>query len=92
MQINTKTKLKNVDGKELELTIGEAISNILVSAEEGGKMKLWILGQKFYNDKSVELDASDVDLVKSSIDKTKIYKVLVTGQLLVLIDELKAKK
>lgn len=92
MKIQAKNKIKGLDGKELDLTIGQAISNILVSSETGGKMKLFVLAQKFYNDEIVDVDSADLDLVKTSIESSKVYTALVSGQLLVLIDEVKSEK
>lgn len=89
MKIQAKNKIKGLDGKDLDLTVGQAISNILVSSETGGKMKLFVLAQKFYNDNVVDIDAADVELTKNTIESSKVYTALVSGQLLVLIDSLK---
>lgn len=90
MKINTQNKIKALDNKELDLTIGQAIANILLASETGGKMKLFILAQKFFQDKFVDIDKADLDLVKNSIENSKgIYTALVTGQLLVMLDEIK---
>ena len=92
MKINTQTVIKSLDGKEIKdgekfFTIGKALSEILVNAELGGKMKCFVLAQKFYNDKEVDLDEADKELVKSTVESTKLYNNLVTGQLLVLLTE-----
>jgi hypothetical protein len=84
-----KTKLKDLAGKELDLTIGKAISDILLASEAGGKMKLFILAQKFYSDETIDLDKVDLGLVKEAIETSKVYLPLVTGQLLVLLDDIK---
>ena len=92
MKINTHKAIKNLDGKEIKdgekfFTIGKALSEIMVGAELGGKMKCFVLAQKFYNDKEVDLDEADKELVKSTVESTKLYNNLVTGQLLVLLTE-----
>lgn len=92
MQIKLQSKLKGLDGKELEIKVGEALSNIILQAESGGKMKLYILGQKFYNDKTIELDDADIALTKSAIESSKVYNALVTGQLLLLLEKSSEKK
>ncbi len=87
MKIKTKEFLKTLEGKSLELTIGEALSNILLSTETGGKMKMFVLAEKVYKDKEVDLDSADLGLVKQSVENTKIYNNLVAGQLLVLLEK-----
>ena len=94
MKISTQTKLKNFIGETLkdnneDVTIGKAIANILISSEEKGKMKLFVLAQKFYNDENVELDNSDFELVKKTVGETKIYNALVAGQVELFLSELK---
>ena len=73
---------------EEELTLGKAISNILVSDESGGKMKLWILAQKFYKEEEMDLDSSDFVLVKTAVQKSKIYTVLVLGQIEMILSKI----
>jgi len=92
MKINTHAPIKNLDGKDIKdgekfFTIGRALSEIMVGAETGGKMKCFVLAQKFFNDKEVDLDEADKELVKSTIEATKLYNNLVTGQLLVILTE-----
>lgn len=96
MKINLKQTINNLGGEPLldnekkELTLGEALSNIVLSAEEGGKMKLFILAKKFYENKEIDLDASDLALIKRVIASSKTYSgSLVTGQVELLLNELK---
>lgn len=98
MQINTKIILKNLKGICLEneekepFTMGEAISNILLYDKAGGKMKCFILAEKMYKNKSVEIDEADLSLIKESIQRTELYNNIVNGQLLTFIEELKESK
>ena len=48
-------------------------------------MKYFILAQKFYTGKEVDLDTADLELVKKAIEKTDQYNNLVNGQLLLLL-------
>lgn len=98
MKIQANKPMKNYDGKDLMesekevLTIGHAISAILSSAEQGGKMKIFVLAQKFFTEKEVEIDNADVDLIEKIIEASKGFKAVVTGQLLLMFSELKEKK
>lgn len=94
MKINTKQTLKNLAGNDIKtledkvLTVGESISNILLSAKEGGKMKLYVMAQKFYTDEEIEVDDADLTLVTKAIESTESgYTALITGQLLILLSK-----
>lgn len=94
MKILTKEVLKDLGGKEIKnnenlFTVGEAIANILSGSESGGKMKLYILATKLYQDKEVEVDEADMGVIKMAIESCKTYTPLITGQLLVLLENLK---
>lgn len=86
MKIKATDKLKGLDGKDIDLTVGQAIANMLVAGEEGGKMKLYILAQDLWQKENVELDKADIALVKSIVENTKVYNVLVSGQILVILN------
>lgn len=86
MKINTKEFIKNLKGDNSDLTIGDAIGGILIASEAGGKMKMYVLAQKFANDDVVEVDSADLSLIKQSVEATKVYTNLVSGQLLVLLE------
>ena len=91
MKINTQIKLKDLSGKELpgENTFGQFLANILIQSKTGGKMKMYTLATKLYNDKSVEVDASDLSLIKESIKTTEVYTGLVSGQCELLLEDIK---
>jgi len=63
------------------------LGNILLSDKTGGKMKLYVLATKFSQDKEVELDKADLELVRNAVSKTEIYNALVAGQIEVILSE-----
>lgn len=94
MKINTQTIVKNLKGEPLknegnDYTLGEAIANILIADDGGGKMKMYVLAQKFMTQEVVDLDASDLALVKTAAERTKAYTALIAGQVLVLLESIK---
>jgi len=96
MKISTNKVITNLKGEALkgedkkEITFGEVLSNIILSDEKGGKMKTFVLAEKIYKAKeSVDLDSADFALLKSSVEQTKTYTNLVTGQVLVYLESLK---
>lgn len=102
MKINTQIVLKNLKGKDIEspsedgsvikFTLGDALSNILVNAKEGGKMKMFTLAQKLANDKSVDVDASDLSMIKTAVKSTEVYNALFAGQCELLLEDVKEEK
>ena len=89
MKIQLKDKLKNLNNTDSSLSIGEALSNIVIASETGGKMKLFVLGKDLYSKEEIDLDESDIVLVKQAIEASKGYTALVTGQLLLLLENIK---
>lgn len=95
MKINTKQGIKDLAGKDIAngkdgiFTVGLALSNILLDAKTGGRMKLFILAQKCFDAKEIEVDNADLQLIKDSVEKTEQYNNLVNGQLLQILNEIK---
>lgn len=95
MLINTKQALIDMKGGGLKaddtvLTVGEALSNIMIMSKSGGKMKTFILAKRFIRDEKLDLDKSDFNLVKSACEVDESYQgSIVTGQLLVILNDIK---
>ena len=97
MKLNTQTAILDLSGKEIPyqdgiFTVGIALSNILSEAKEGGKMKLFILAQKLFTEKSIEIDTADLQIIKGAVEATAQYNNIITGQLLVFLDTIKEDK
>lgn len=98
MKINTLTELKTLDKQLIMtapnelLTLGKAIGNILVSSETMNKLKAYSLGLKFYENDEVELDDADFETLKNELETTKAYTALITGQVLMLLNNLNNQK
>lgn len=94
MIIPTQQVLVNLAGEDLKvgeekLTLGKAIANILLADQTQGKMKLWILAQKFYKEEEIDLDAADLILVKIAVQKSQAYGAIVAGQIEEILEQLK---
>lgn len=95
MKIDLERKIQNFKGEPLKdsegetATLGSVLSSILLSAEEGGKMKLYVLAEKFYKGGEIDIDASDLALVKRIVSTTKAHNILVAGQCELLLEEVK---
>lgn len=98
MKVKCNVALKTLSGETFkdgvdDLLLGLAIANCLSYSEVGGKMKCFDLAKKFYSQKVVEIDASDLKLVKDIVEKNKIYtNNVLTGSILSLLEEVKEDK
>lgn len=97
MNIPTSTILRDykeapiMDGKD-ELTLGMVISAALNKPEQqGSPMKAWELGKKAFNQKSLEVDTSDLALIKKAVESSDFFN-MIKGQALVLLEEVKENK
>ena len=87
MNIDCEIELKDLSGAVLKdsegvFTLGKALGNIIVDAKEGGKMKLYILATKLFQAKGkVEVDESDLSLIKKVVASSETYKAIVIGQI-----------
>ncbi len=95
MKIHTIIILKDLAGEELKdqnketITIGKALANVLSSHDGTNRLKLFILAQKFFSDEFVTIDSADRELIKTAIEKTRVYNNLVAGQLLLMLEGIK---
>lgn len=95
MKIKTTEKLKSLKGEKLtnadgeEISLGNALATILLSDKSGDKMKNYVLANKLYNDKEVDLDESDFKKVQKACEDTQVYGAIVSGQILVMLENYK---
>ena len=97
MKIKTKEAIKDLAGKDIKnkddfFTVGIALSNILLEAKVGGKMKLFILAKKCFEEKEIDVDDADLAIIKQAVEATEQYTNLVTGQLLQLLERKEVKE
>ena len=97
MKIKTNEAIKDLAGKAIKnkddvFTVGTALSNILLEAKVGGKMKLFILAKKCFENKEVEVDDADYAVIKQAVEATELYTNLVTGQILQTLEKKESKE
>lgn len=80
-KINLGKQLKNFDGENLGITVGQALSKIIVQ-EKGDPLRYFTMGQKFFNDKSIEIEPADLEILKKAVGSNEVYNALVNGQIL----------
>lgn len=95
--INTREILRTTKGIPVKtpqgepVTFGDVISDILINHKIGGKMKCYVLAQKFTTEGTVYLDEADLELVKEAIKVTEHWNALV-AQILIRLEETKDEK
>lgn len=96
MKINTKIVLMNFKNEPIKteekspLTVGEALSNILLTHKVGGKMKCFILAENLFKKDSVEVDDADLNLIKTATEESDVYgSAIINGQLLRILNDIK---
>lgn len=85
--------LKDLAGDYLKVgdkdfTLGQALANIVVGDGTGGKMKLYTLGTRLYQNDSVEVDEADLALIKAAVKVSNAYGAVVVGQVESILENL----
>lgn len=99
MKIQAGEKLYTFDGKPFkvgageqaeDITVGQVLAEILAADGSGGKMKMYSLAKKLFDGKeTVEVDKADLIMIKSCVEKTKMYSVVICGQLMEKLEDIK---
>lgn len=84
MKINLNKPILALDGKEIEgSNLGQLLSQMLASAstkENAVKMYYW--AQKFYAGEEIDLDPTDLAILKSFVESNEQLTVLAKAQIL----------
>lgn len=93
IKINLEKRLTNLDGQPIsdggrEMKMFHAVANALAQAKNQNAVKCYDLALRFYSGAAVELDDTDLALVRDVIDKSD-YFPLVKGPLLKELDAAK---
>lgn len=100
MKINNQETLKDLNGDIVKdssnnnapITVGKAIAGILTTPKQNSNfdpLKAYTLAQKFYSDKEVDLDEADMISLKKEIKENKGSHVVISGQLLKILNNIK---
>lgn len=92
-KLNLDKPLTTLDGQPLQesgrnLLMFHAVANALAQAQGQNAVKCYDLAVRFYSGAPVELDDSDLALVRDVIDKSSFYP-LIKGPLLKQLDAAK---
>lgn len=93
MQVNLNKPICNSNGQPIEgfdRTIGQEVSKVICqSVETKFPIKFWGWAIKLEANEPLELDKEDYNLLKEWITSNQMMTVLLKGQILLLLDELK---
>lgn len=90
-KIDLTKYITNFEGQNTDLQVGKAISSILLLSKTD-PMRSYVMGQKFYTQKEIEISKADYEWIKSVITEKgpEAYtNIMVTGFLLILLADLK---
>lgn len=92
MKIITKTVLVDFKGEKLKngedlLTVGDVISWVLSMDKTDNPYKSFLLAKKFASSTEVELEAEDIIYIKGSLKNTELWKPIVTGQIIEILEK-----
>lgn len=96
MMIDLKAPINTIKGEQFTsgeektpLVLGMVIAEALTMDMAGGKMKLWTLAQKAFNNNEMEVDSADMVLIKKVVADSKAYSgnIVILGQALELLEK-----
>ena len=90
MKINLKQQLKTLDGKAVKdanYELGKLLAHALASSNKSNSIKLHDMALKLYNSETIDIDATDKELLELIVDTTDQLTVLVKSQILKAIKD-----
>lgn len=90
MKINLAFNFTNLLGKEISgESAGKILAAYLSTTNKGNSIKLWDWALKLYNDKDLEIDSTDADVLIGLIENAENLTVLAKAQILNYINSVK---
>jgi hypothetical protein len=91
MKLDLNFTLKHLSGEEITGTsAGKVLAGALSQENKGNSIKLWDWALKLYNDKPLELDSTDFEVLTTIVEQAATLTVLVKAQILSYTSEVKA--
>lgn len=67
--------------------MGKLVANVIVQETKGDAIKKFYIAQKLYNGDDVDLDPSDLQMLKSIVEDTESLTIIAKAQILPLLCE-----
>jgi hypothetical protein len=81
-KVNLKWNIKDLDGTEIPNTeAGKFAAQMVASANEGNSIKLIDWALTLYKTATIELDSTELEVLKVIVEADKKHGVLVRGQI-----------
>lgn len=82
-KVNLNFAFKGLDGVEMiETNAGKSLGQALASATKGDPIKHWSLAKRMYDGEILEVDESDLTLVKEFVKSSEGFTALAKAQML----------
>lgn len=90
MKLNLNKKLQDLDGLDIEdKMLGKVVAIALVTQTEGDPVKFFDWGMSLHKGEDINLDKADQKTFREFIANSQKLTVLVKGQVLRIVDDLK---
>lgn len=85
MEVSLKKGLVDLEGKAIpDSDIGKIVANELAASKTGDALKFWDWAQKLYAGKKLDLDPSDLALLKNFVNSVDL-PVITKAQILAIL-------
>lgn len=85
-KVNFNVCFKDIEGNVMEQAhVGKSLGNALAGATKGDALKMWSMAQRIYAGEEIELDPSDLLMIKDFINTTDGFTAMAKAQLLTML-------
>jgi valyl-tRNA synthetase len=84
--VNFKGNFKGIDGLDLEgAEMHKSLGNALAAATKGDAVKMWSLATRIYAGEDVDLDPSDLEMIKEFVKNNEGFTNLAKAQIIEIL-------
>jgi hypothetical protein len=92
MKLNLNWNIKDLAGKDIpNANAGKTLAQSLAGQNKGNSVKLYDWSIKLWNDKPLEIDDTDSDVLMAMIDTSELLTILSKAQIIEYIKKVKEK-
>jgi hypothetical protein len=90
MKLDFNFQFKGLDGKETQgESAGKILSSVLAAQNKGNAIKLYDWALKLYNDKPLEIDKTDAEVLSALIENSEALTIIAKVPLMEYIKSVK---
>lgn len=86
-KLNFNLGFKGLDGVEMPgVNIGKTLGSALAADTKGDPLKKWSIAQRIHNGEEIELDPSDIQMLKDFTTNSEGFTILAKAQILDILN------